>query len=119
MTKMEPSKGAAALVLHVNSMARQVRLERVLKFPMNYFPTETADSIYREVARPLQFRLAAHTVDGHIAEFDLLQCRKESRMQVGAGFPDATVFGQRMQNAVLPRQEESPALASGQNGLAL
>ena len=69
MTKMEPSSRAAALVLNVNSVARQVCLSaggdhlentdgvsRALEILRNFFAPEAPDSIRQEVARFMQFR---------------------------------------------------------------
>ena len=83
MTNMEPSKRAAALVVHMNSRARQACLavagdhiaknngaEHVVNTLRDYFAPATADTIYREVARFLQFRWTGQTTDEYIAEFD-------------------------------------------------
>lgn len=65
---MGPSNRASALVLHMNSTAREVRTaagvdpvakndgaECVVDTPTPYSSLETADSTYQEVGRLLQF----------------------------------------------------------------
>ena len=67
-TSMGPSNRASALVLHMNSTAREVRsaagvdpvakndgAECVVDTPTPYSSLETADSTYQEVGRLLQF----------------------------------------------------------------
>ena len=71
MTEMEPPKRAAALVVHMNSTARQVCLavagDHIAK---NNGAEHVVNTIYREVARFLQFRRTGQTTDENIAEFD-------------------------------------------------
>ena len=128
---MDPSRGAVAPDLLLNSTARQVRLaaarnymakndgaDHIVNALRNYFAPGRADSTNRLVARFLQFRQPGQTMGGYSVEFDLLRHKAESAMQMGAGFPDAFVFALCAKNAALPRPEKPPALASTQKSLA-
>ena len=82
-----------------------------------YFAPDTAGPIYQEVARFLQFRRTDQPTDRYTVEFDLLRCKAEPKMQMGAGFPETFVFVLRMQDAAPSRLEKSLASASTQRSL--
>ena len=80
----------------------------------NYMAPRAADSIYQEVARFAKFRRGGQTVDGYIAEYDLLQRKAGPKMMMGAGAPEQFASILRMVNSGLPRQGESLESASSQ-----
>ena len=112
---------AAALVLRVNSVARQVGGDhldsndgvlRRLDILKNYLASEAVGPIYREVACVLQYRRTAESIDEDIVEFDLLRHKAESKMEMGAGFPEALVPILCIRNAARSHEEQSSVLAS-------
>ena len=54
----------------------------------NYFVAEAAGSIYRGVVRFTQYRRTAQTIDGYIAKFYSQRRKAESKMEMGARFPE-------------------------------
>ena len=61
----------------------------------------TVGSVYREVARFLQLKRTAQTIDGNSARSDLLRRKAESKMQIGGPFPEIPTSALCMQTAPL------------------
>ena len=89
----------------------------MLGISRNYFAPELADSMQQEVVRFTQLRRTGQTIDGNIAEYDLIRRRAGSEVGRRAGFPEMPVAILLAQNAWLSRREESLALASSQKSL--
>ena len=102
---MEPSNRASALVYSMDSVARQDCLSAggdqidnngcamcMLGKLRYYFAPEAAGSLFQEAVGFSQFRGADLTVDEYIVEFGLLRRKAESRMEMGAGFPEQYLY---------------------------
>ena len=79
----------------------------------NYFAPEAVDAIRQQVMRFTRSRRTDQSVDEYIAEFDLLRRKAESKMEMGAGFPEPFVSILRAYNAALPRHEFVASSARG------
>lgn len=89
-------------------------------------PPDEANSVYREVARSLQFRRTGQTMGALLADLDVLRRKAESKMQMWGICPRASSSKLRKQNgqiicvicpgasASLSRSEKSPVLAKVQ-----
>ena len=83
---------------------------RILEILRSYFAPEAADATRQQVARFLNYQ----SIDEYVVEYDLLRRRAESKMEMGAGFPEQFVSILRGSNAGLPRHEEYVVAASCQ-----
>ena len=63
-------------------------MTRTLEILRNYFDPEAVGSKYLEVVRFTQYRRTDQTIDEYIAKFNLLWREAESKMEMGAGFPE-------------------------------
>ena len=88
---LEPSKRAGTRQVRLSAGGDRLESNHgamyILDISMNYFALGAGDSIYREVARSLQYRWRGQTTDGYIAEFAALRREAESKMEMGAGPP--------------------------------
>ena len=100
VANLDPSKRAAASILRIDTVARQVCLaagsdfvvnndgaERIVTILKDYIAPDAADSVDQEVARFLQSKRPGRTMDVHLAEFDLLRRKAESKMQMSGPRP--------------------------------
>ena len=86
-------------------------MTRILSVLRSFFAPEAADAIRQQVARFTNCRRSYQSIDECILEFDPLRRKAESEMETGAGFPEQFVATLRMNNAGLPRKEESLVMA--------
>ena len=90
MTNVEPAKRASALISLVDTVAREDRgaaggdvimghggVKQILEVVRDYFTPGAVDSVYRGVARLLQLKRNAHTMDEYLAQSDLLGRKAE------------------------------------------
>ena len=101
IAKMAPSSCAAALVLRMNSVAREVCLSAggnrpirydgamcMLEILRNYFAPEVAGLTYQDLVRFTYFRRTGQSIGEYIAEYDSLRRKAESKVDMGAGFSE-------------------------------
>ena len=87
VANLDPSKRAAALILQVETVARQVCLaagsdsvanndgaEQILGILKDYFAPDAVDSAFQEVARFLQFKRTDQTMDVYPAQNGIGRC---------------------------------------------
>ena len=123
--RAELSARAALLVLHMQPAPRQVcplegsdilghgdGVSKISDVLRNYFAPEAVDAIHLQVTRFMRFRRTDQPVDEYIAEFDLFRWKAESRMEIGAGFPEQCASISRKNIAALSRHEKSLVMAS-------
>ena len=112
ITTLGPDKKAAHLLLRKSDAARKVgvragkdvvgnldRAEQILKISRERFAPDAIDSIFRDVVKFMYFKRLGQTMDTYLLDFDMLRRKAESRMLIGAGFPDEFVSVLCMQNA--------------------
>ena len=118
-------KKVAHLLLHMSDVARKVCMrvgkdvignsdgaEQILKISRECYAPDDIDIIFQDVAKFMYFRRLAQTMDTYLVEFDMLRLKAESRMLMGAGFPEEFVSVLCMQNAGLAENEKTAVLAS-------
>ena len=101
-TKTEPAIPASLFVLRVHSAPRPVCLAaggdvlghhdgvaRIMEILRSYLAPEAADAIHQQVVRFAHYRRSDLSIDEYTAEFDLLQRKAESKMEMGAGIPES------------------------------
>ena len=93
------------------------RVPGTLNISRNHFAPEAADAIHRQVMRFTRYRRTDQSVAEYIVELHLLRWRAESKMEMGAGFPDQFISIACMDNALLSRCEQSLDTASCRNSL--
>ena len=125
-TNSDGPKGASALVLQMNPVARNDQLserggmQAIARILHDFSAPGTLDSVNQDVARFLQFRPTAQTMGGYPARCDLLRQKAAGRMKMGGPSPGTFLSDLRMKNAPLSRTEKSPVLATaeGSSGIA-
>ena len=118
-TKTEPASRASLSVLQLRSAPQQVRsaergdvlgrrdgVVRILEILRSHFAPEAADAIHQQVMRFMHYRRAGQWIDEYVLEFDPLRRKAESKIEMGAGFPEHFISILRVNNAGLPRQEK-------------
>ena len=80
---------------------------RILDISRSYSAPEAADAIHRKVMRFMSYRTSDRSIDEYTAEYALLRARAESKLELGAGFPDQFASILRMSNTGLSRHETS------------
>ena len=131
VSAMDPEKKAAHLLLHVSDVARMVCLpvgrdvfdnvdgaEQISRFPRERFAPDSAYSIFQDMAKFLYIARTDQNLDTFSMAFEMLRKKMESRMLLGPGPPGALVSALREQNAALPKNEKTAALACLSNALA-
>ena len=73
--------------------------ESILDFLRDYFAPDASDHVHRQVAEFLQYKRAEQTLEGYSLELDVLRCKAEERVRMGAALPDPFVPAICMQNA--------------------
>ena len=98
---MGPEKKAARLSLRISDVAREVCMtaekdvvgnldvaEQILKISGERFAPDGSDIIFQDVVKFMYFRRANQEMDTYLLEFDVLRQKGETRMLMGAGFPN-------------------------------
>ena len=110
---MQPVPGQVCLAGAGDILDRSDGVAKISDVLRNYFAPEAADAIRQQVMRLMRFRRTDQPIDEYIAEFDLLRRKAESKMEMGAGFPEPFVSILRAYNAALPRHEFVASSARG------
>ena len=90
---------------------------KILRVPNDYFAPGAVDTINRVIARLLQFKRTAQTLDEYLVRHDLLRRKAESRMHMGGSPPETFAPILCMHTASLTRSDKSLVLASAKRSL--
>ena len=101
ISAMGPEKKAAHLLSRMSKVALKVCLsvgrgvignldgaEQISKIPRERVAPDAIDSIFQDMVKFMYFKRTDQTMDTYTMEFETLRQKAESRMVVGAGFPD-------------------------------
>ena len=120
----DPGKKAAHLLLHMADVARKVCLTvgkdvignqdgvaQILNILRVRFAPDMVDCIFQDITKFMYFKRTTQEMDVYLLEFDILRQKAESRMSMGAGFPDEYVSVLCLQNANLSKNERQLVMA--------
>ena len=65
---------------------------QTLRFPREHFAPGVDDAVYQQIACFLHFKRTDQWAEAFLVGFGALRHKAESRMQMGAGFPEAFVL---------------------------
>ena len=98
---MGPDKKAAHLLLHMSDVARDFcvtagedvrgnseRADQISKISRGRLAPDAIDSSFQDVAKSMYSKRADQDMDTYLTEFDALRQKAETRMLMGAGFPN-------------------------------
>ena len=125
VTTAEPAKMAAALILQMSDVARQVCMtsekgrimnddgvHQITRFARDRLAADAVDAIYQDVVRLTRYERAGQTTDVLSLEFDALRHKAGTRMATEGGPSEEFGLILRIQSASSPKNEKSLVSAS-------
>ena len=98
---MGPGKKAAHILLHTSDVARKVcapagkdvvgnldGAEQILEIPRERLAPDAIDTEFQDVATLMGSKRTDQDMDTYLLKFDMSRQKAETRMLMGAGFPD-------------------------------